>query len=311
MRFKRFFFFLAVTFLSMPMTMAPGYCRIKIKLPISIKVEPISSVAQESALNRGVNSSAKNNLKNVGYDTKIEPVQCVSSGNSENSGVTDDEVIKEISENPELSFSLLSETNINKEAEKESEYLNEGFKVKRCPVDFSTIVEKKDDKQNEEKNEQNMLDMSHVRAFVTKLNDNVFNYCKDNSKLISYLNSLGELNPQMPLMDKKEAGKIVQYHGFSMTKRTAQCFNVLEELIKRRFPGRKIEITCTTGGYHLDAKHYQGKAVDFVVHGLTIKESFLVETLSEQAGFTVFNEYVYSSPYKTGDHMHIDLVDFQ
>lgn len=100
---------------------------------------------------------------------------------------------------------------------------------------------------------------------------------------------------------------LVQYNGYQMTQGTARSFSQLEQLIGQHFPGRAVTITSTTDGKHTDPNHSAGKAVDFVVDGLTKDESVLVEELARQSGFTPYNEYIHSSPYKTGDHMHVDL----
>lgn len=101
---------------------------------------------------------------------------------------------------------------------------------------------------------------------------------------------------------------LIQYNGYQMTQATARAFSQLEQLIEQRFPGRGVTITSTNDGKHLDPNHKAGKAVDFVVDGLTKEESILVEELARQAGFTPYNEYIHSSRYKTGDHMHVDLA---
>ena len=62
-------------------------------------------------------------------------------------------------------------------------------------------------------------------------------------------------------------------------------------------------------GKHSDPNHYAGKAVDFVVDGLTKAESRELEDICWQAGFKPYNEYIHDSRYKTGDHMHVDLIE--
>lgn len=101
--------------------------------------------------------------------------------------------------------------------------------------------------------------------------------------------------------------QMVSLKGYQMTAATAAAFEKLEGLIGQRFPGREVSITSTTDGTHVDPNHYKGKAVDFVVDGLTKEESLIVEQLAGQSGFKPYNEYIYSSPHKTGDHMHVDL----
>jgi len=101
--------------------------------------------------------------------------------------------------------------------------------------------------------------------------------------------------------------RVVTAHGFRMTARTAVHYERLLGLIGQTFPGRGVRITSTMGGRHVDPAHRQGRAVDFVVEPLSVKESRTVEKLAAQVGFTPYNEYVHSSPYKTGAHMHIAL----
>lgn len=102
--------------------------------------------------------------------------------------------------------------------------------------------------------------------------------------------------------------KIIAYNGYKVQAQTAARFQDLENLIAKEFPGKKVIITSTMDGRHLDPKHYGGTAIDFVVEGMTQGESRKLEQLCWQAGFKPFNEYINSSYYKTGDHMHVDLI---
>lgn len=102
--------------------------------------------------------------------------------------------------------------------------------------------------------------------------------------------------------------KIITYNSFKMQAQTASKFQELEKLIVNEFPGKKIAITSTMDGRHADPGHPAGKAVDFVVEGITKNDSIKLEKLCTQAGFKPFNEYLYGSIYKTGDHMHISLL---
>jgi hypothetical protein len=52
--------------------------------------------------------------------------------------------------------------------------------------------------------------------------------------------------------------------------------------------------------------HRQGRAIDFVVRGMSRPESHRLEELCRRAGFSTYNEYVLSSRFKTGAHMHIE-----
>lgn len=101
--------------------------------------------------------------------------------------------------------------------------------------------------------------------------------------------------------------RFVTSHGFRMRADTAASFQKLLKLVGKSYPGRGIRITSTVGGHHLDPRHRDGRAIDFVVEPLTIKESKHLEELAQQAGFDTLNEYIHSSPYKTGPHMHIAL----
>lgn len=101
----------------------------------------------------------------------------------------------------------------------------------------------------------------------------------------------------------------ITYKDFKMQAQTAERFTKLEELLAARFPGRNVLITSTTEGQHTDPNHPAGKAIDFVVDGLTREESREVETLCLQAGLKPYNEYINSSTYKTGDHMHVDIIE--
>ncbi|MCL5035983.1 MAG: hypothetical protein M1269_02590 [Chloroflexi bacterium] len=103
--------------------------------------------------------------------------------------------------------------------------------------------------------------------------------------------------------------QIVEYKDFKMQAQTAERYANLEELIAARFPGRKVEITSTMEGRHSDPNHPAGKALDFVVEGLTQSESRELEVLCSQAGLKPYNEYINDSTYKTGDHMHVDLIE--
>ncbi|MGC8733849.1 MAG: hypothetical protein ACP5RD_02230 [bacterium] len=101
---------------------------------------------------------------------------------------------------------------------------------------------------------------------------------------------------------------IIDFRGFKMRADVAAKFLKLEEMIKQEFPNRQIIITSGMDGEHMPgSKHYEGKAIDFVVEPLTIEESKKIEELAKKAGFDVYNEYIYDSPYKTGPHMHIQI----
>jgi hypothetical protein len=102
--------------------------------------------------------------------------------------------------------------------------------------------------------------------------------------------------------------QVITYNGHNMQAQTAAKFSKLEAALGQAFPGRAVTITSTMDGKHSDPNHAAGKALDFVVDGLTKEESRTVENLCKESGFKPYNEYLYSSTYKTGDHMHIDLI---
>lgn len=124
---------------------------------------------------------------------------------------------------------------------------------------------------------------------------------------LSCLNNIDYLNSRTSI-DLSNPEKMMNFRGYDMQAQTADRLQKLEYLIAKEFPGRKLTVTSTTDGQHSDQNHYTGKAVDFVVDGLTKEESLKVEELCKQTGLTPYNEYVNSSYYKTGDHMHVDLM---
>ncbi|MFP4498892.1 MAG: hypothetical protein ACLFQV_11830, partial [Vulcanimicrobiota bacterium] len=101
--------------------------------------------------------------------------------------------------------------------------------------------------------------------------------------------------------------KIVEFDGFKMQARTALKFRELKKAINEKFPDRGVYVTSTMGGKHQSPAHPDGRAVDFVIDNLSVDESIQVAKLAEDQGFYVYNEYIYDSPYKTGDHLHIEL----
>lgn len=121
---------------------------------------------------------------------------------------------------------------------------------------------------------------------------------------------LKHINPnnQNNILNSVNKDTIIEFRGFKMKAEVAARFLELEKMIKQHFPGREIIITSGMDGKHVpNSAHYRGEALDFVVEPLTIEESKIVEKLAEKAGFKVYNEYIYDSPYKTGPHMHIQL----
>lgn len=99
----------------------------------------------------------------------------------------------------------------------------------------------------------------------------------------------------------------VTLEGFRCRAIAAARWTVLKSLIAEKFPGRRVVISSTVDGRHVSASHPDGRAIDFCVLPLTDDESAVLEELCRQAGFTPYNEYIYDSPYKTGDHMHVSL----
>ena len=93
--------------------------------------------------------------------------------------------------------------------------------------------------------------------------------------------------------------------SFPCINETAYRFEIFRDLVHKQWPGRTRWVSCTTGGQHSSSAHGQGRAIDCGIYGLTASESYTLEELAQSAGFSTYNEYIYSSQYKTGDHMHI------
>lgn len=149
---------------------------------------------------------------------------------------------------------------------------------------FSQIFEKNINTDNNTKTEQ-----SNVENLLNFLSNNKFGI---NNNILDSINK----------------DSIIEFRGFKMKAEVAAKFMELEKMIKQYFPGREIIITSGMDGQHMpNSAHYRGEALDFVVEPLTQEESKIVEKLAEKAGFKVYNEYIYDSPYKTGPHMHIQL----
>ncbi|MCL6450415.1 MAG: hypothetical protein K6T75_03875 [Acetobacteraceae bacterium] len=103
------------------------------------------------------------------------------------------------------------------------------------------------------------------------------------------------------------ADRWTSYKGRRMRRETREKWERLERELEER--GYRAEITSTTTGRHSDPRHRQGRAVDFVVYkgrkGISPAESRKVEDICRQQGWTVYNEYLKDSTYKTGPHMHV------
>jgi hypothetical protein len=285
---------------------APGSCksRLKIKLPVNVGVtmspQPLAG-SQESVM---MTNTKKSDAPVMAKSPSIEPVRWAGEAQeSPHQEETPGLRPPTPSQSPELTFTPTGEQGeraVTRKANEDDSAASMSYRT--CPVDFSQIVEGKKD-AFVAKN-----DFTSVHSLVAKLNDDIFNHYREGLRLDSWSGEKTRFDSPPPLAPG-EADRMVLYRGFRMTARTAQYFRILESLIQRSLPGRNIIITSTTGGTHLDARHYQGKAVDFVVEKLTIKESIYLEYLATQAGLVPFNEYVYSSPYKTGNHMHVDLME--
>lgn len=165
----------------------------------------------------------------------------------------------------------------------DQKFNNINTKISEIDNKFQTIFNKSiNQNQNVNQNQSNLQDLLKI------LNNN-------NS---GFSNSLSNIR----------GDSIIEFRGFKMRADVAAKFLQLEEMIKREFPNRQIIITSAMDGQHMPgSKHYEGKAIDFVVEPLTIEESKRIEELAKKAGFDVYNEYIYDSPYKTGPHMHIQI----
>jgi hypothetical protein len=301
-RYLRFALFLFLIPACLVLTHAPGSCkpRIKIKLPVNVGVtmapQPLAG-SQESAI---MPNSRKPALPVMAKSTSIEPVQW--AGEEKAAPAPEEAPPAPRPQSPELTFTPAGDDGEKTRAISAPSPSNESLSYRTCPVDFSQIVEGNGERFATKQ------DAVSVHSLVARLNEDIFNHYREGLKLDS--GSLEKVRfDSPPHLAPSEAGRIVLYKGFRMTMKTAQCFKVLEALIEGHLPGRRIIITSTTGGTHLDARHYEGKAVDFVVEGLTVQQSIYIEYLATQAGLIPFNEYVYSSPYKTGNHMHVDLME--
>lgn len=115
-------------------------------------------------------------------------------------------------------------------------------------------------------------------------------------------------DPRMAELASKKPNALISYQGHKMKPETALAWDRLTAKIGKQFPGREVRITATTEGRHSDPNHKLGGAMDFVVEPLSREESTLLEKLCWQSGFKPFNEYVHSSRFKTGDHMHVQLA---
>jgi hypothetical protein len=287
--------FLAFLLITLLITTADaGYCKmqIKIKLPIEVKLQPLPrSGSQESP----ARFSPWENNKEGGITQKSPSLQPVHWKGEEPVQQVPAPVTRKEKSDSELTFSPLPLSADTGEQQKDE---NSAPPANR--YDFSRLVQSGNPllPARAENNETHML--------VSRLNEDLFNRYRNSIK--EMINAKGVSLPEddKDLNDAEAAAPTV-YKGFKMTRKAALHFKKLEECIAAYFPGRQVIITSTTGGVHLDPRHAEGKAIDFVIEGLTRKESVFVESLAQQAGFTTFNEYIYSSPYKTGDHMHIDL----
>ena len=295
------------------MSSLPAYSKIKLKLPTiklklpeSVKVttgaQPVAGSHDAAVTMCGANGKkAQNATSLLNMKASMAPV---SWKGEESAQKSEEPAIDEKSEtvSSELSFSLVGkDSSVEKQtAAPEKESTAQTPEMKEKAIDFSKVV------QGEPSIPGQSCDVSYVPGLVSRINDDMFNHYKNSARIISIINLPPVREESAPAYDPREDDVVVTYKGYQMTKRAARCFARLEDLIAKEFPGRRIIITSTTGGKHLDPKHYQGKAIDFVVDGLSARESLLVESLARQADFMPYNEYIKSSTYKTGDHMHVD-----
>lgn len=290
----------------------PAYSKIRLKIPIKLKfpenfklttgAQPVPGSQDASITMHRVSGKKGQEVPSIlGKKASVEPVswKCEETNPiPEAPAVTEEKRANAT----ELSFSPVDGSPANERNTPASEEKEPSQKAVRQykVVDFSKVV------QSEPSIPRHSCDVSYIPGLVDKINDDMFNHYRNSARIISIIN-LPSLKSDSPSYDPREDGIIITYKGFQMTKKAARCFAKLEELIGQNFPGRRIIITSTTGGKHLDPKHYEGNAIDFVVEGLSRSESILVESLSRQADFMPYNEYIKSSPYKTGDHMHVDV----
>ncbi len=159
-------------------------------------------------------------------------------------------------------------------------------------------------------NKMEEIDNKFESIFSKSATKNQNNIKTQNSDIESLLKMLNTNNNPLfsSALNNLRSDSIIEFRGFKMRADVAAKFLKLEEMIKQEFPGRQIIITSGMDGQHMPgSKHYDGKAIDFVVEPLTIEESKKIEELAKKAGFDVYNEYIYDSPYKTGPHMHIQI----
>lgn len=97
--------------------------------------------------------------------------------------------------------------------------------------------------------------------------------------------------------------------SYSVRREVAARFETLRQLCKQQWPNRVLWVSSTIGGRHSSFAHQDGRAIDMGIDGLSKAESWTLNSYAELAGFVPYNEYVYSSTYKTGDHMHVSWGD--
>ncbi|MCS7244184.1 MAG: hypothetical protein RMJ36_05575 [Candidatus Calescibacterium sp.] len=170
------------------------------------------------------------------------------------------------------------------------------------------IINQKLDEINQRIEQRINLDdrFSNIFSQKTQSQTTIQNNTQSLEELLKQMNINN--NFQNNILNSINRDTIIDFRGFKMKAEVASKFLELERMIKQYFPGREIIITSAMDGKHMpNSAHYRGEAIDFVVEPLTIEESKIVEKLAEKAGFKVYNEYIYDSPYKTGPHMHIQL----
>ncbi|MFN4220093.1 MAG: hypothetical protein ACK4GJ_04130 [bacterium] len=169
------------------------------------------------------------------------------------------------------------------------------------------IINQKMDEINRKVEQKINLDDRFSQIFSGQLRNDINNSVNTQASIEQILKQMNSYN-NFNILNSFDKNAIIEFRGFKMKAEVAAKFIELERMIKQYFPGREVIITSGMDGKHMpNSAHYRGEALDFVVEPLTVEESKIVEKLAEKAGFKVYNEYIYDSPYKTGPHMHIQL----
>lgn len=84
--------------------------------------------------------------------------------------------------------------------------------------------------------------------------------------------------------------------------------SILEQIlaIGKQFGLKTPTLGQTTGGKHVAGSlHYQGRAADFSISGISDDVLAAFTAAERAAGFQVHEEYAGSTPYSTGHHLHV------